>query len=335
MIGVLAIISILVLVLVPVLMKEVDRQTRKDEEARLKSASEAFQNAAMRNRAIAGATNWATVLAAQLGWRIEDVLTNRRANARVFLIDPALRVGLTSSSVLPFTQTWQGSLPPTSARIVLLSSVGEPLPSDLVSGVAASTSAFNAVWEAAPETMPAGWSWSGRASDLCVQRITLTPLFSPVVLNNFDGSPGKYGVDTSVTNTMTTNTFSTWHLRSTELRLHGNNNLLQSTEVVQTPVSYVYENGIWRGRAFMSMSTKRLAGQDLQDAVDLFLSAPRNVNAKNSVTQSNVVAALTSYMQKYLTWANGGFSYQTSDIKPVKDAQTLIGNYVTDLIFKP
>lgn len=333
--GVLTIISILAVILVPVLVQQVDRATRLEEEARLETMAAGFEEAVMRTKTIPGGTNWADFLGNQLGWQAQEVLANRRGVSRIFLIDPALRIGPSSGSVLPFVQNWQGSLPPESARVLLISSLGEPLPEDLSSGVATSTNAFNAIWNAAPATLPAGWTWVGRAADLCVRRVALTPLFAPVVLNNFDGAAGRFGVETGSTNLMTSTTVSTWYLRGTALRLHGNNGLLQSTEIVQGPVSYVYENAIWRGRAFMSLGTKRLKGQDLQDAVDLFLTSPWNVNAKNGITQSNVVASLVAYMEEYLTWQNLGFSTQTADLKPVLDAQTLIGNNVTDLIFKP
>ncbi len=281
------------------------------------------------------ATGRTVFVAGQIGWRSAEIQTNTRGNVRVFLIDPALRVGKTPGSVLPFTQDWEGSLAPVSPRVLIVSSVGEPLPSGLVSGVASTTNAFNAIWSAPVSATPSGWTWSGRPEDLRIQRIAMDRMFHPVVLNSFDSSKGRFGVDTGVTNLMGTNIFTTWYLKGTALRLHANDGALQSTEVVQDAVSYVYEHGTWRGRAFMSMGTKRLSGQDLQDAVDLFLSAQWNVNAKSSVTQQDVVNALTAYMQQYIAWANGGFSYVTATIKPVQDAQTIVGNRVTDLIFKP
>lgn len=335
MIGVLAILSILAVALVPVLMREVDRLTRRDEEARLKAMGVGYQQAAMRNRVISGAPDWAQGIGLQIGWRTEDVLTNGRGGARVFLIDPLLRIGTGAASVLPFTQDWRGSLPPVSARILLISSLGEALPAGLSNGVAANSTAFEAIWGADTETVPAGWTWTGRGSDLCVQRISLAPLFTSVVLNNFDTAAGRFGVDTGQTNLMTSTVFSTWYLRGTVLRLHGNDGLLQSSEVAQDSISYVYENTKWRGRAFMSMGAKRLAGQDLQDAMDLFLAAPWNSNAKFGTKQADAVAALSGYMSQYLAWATAGFPYTTALVKPVKDAQTLIGTSTTQLIFKP
>jgi prepilin-type N-terminal cleavage/methylation domain-containing protein len=337
MVAVLAIIAILSLVLVPVLLQEVDRLTRKDEENRLASIARGFQSSMLRNRTIASATNWASVVGTELGWRTEAVMTNGRGIARVFLIDPLLRIGPATNSVLPFTQDVSGSRAPTSPRLMIISSIGEALPTNIVTGVASSTNAFQAIWDAATDVIPSGWTWSGRPTDLRVQRIFLTPMFTTVSLNNVDTLAGKYGVDTGTTNTMTAgnSTFSTWYIRGTALRLHGNDNALQSAEVVQTPVSYVYEKGIWRGRAFMSLGTKRFNGQDLQDVADFFLSSPWNSNAKNSAKQSNVVAALTGYMQAYLTWQAGGFSYANSDLKPVGDAQVVVQNVTSDLIFKP
>ncbi len=53
------------------------------------------------------------------------------------------------------------------------------------------------------------------------------------------------------------------------------------------------------------------------------------------MTQQDVVNALTAYMQQYLTWASGGFTYTTTALKPLGDAQAILGSRVTDLIFKP
>lgn len=335
LIGVLAVLSILVAMLAPVLIYQIDQQARRDEEERLRRIAVGFETAVARTRSIPGGATWASFVASQIGWRFEEIQTNTRGNARVYLIDPALRVGKTAASVLPYTQDWEGSLAPVSPRVLIVSSVGEPLPAGMVSGVATTTNAFNAIWSAPVGGMPPGWTWNGRPDDLRIQRFTMDRMFHPVVLNSFEASKGRFGVDAGITNLMTTNVFTTWYLKGTALRLHGNDGALQSTEVVHDSVSYVYEHGTWRGRAFMSMGTKRLSGQDLQDAVDLFLTAPWNVNAKNSVKQQDVVNALTTYMQQYIAWANGGFSYVTTDLKPVQDAQTIVATRVTDLIFKP
>jgi prepilin-type N-terminal cleavage/methylation domain-containing protein len=335
MMAVLAILAVLAGVLAPVLVRELDRWVRKDEDARLKALSDGFQQGVMRLRQIPDATTWTTFVATQMGITTNDVRKNVRGNERLLLVDPALRIGTSAGSVLPFTQNWQGSLAPVSARILVVSSVGEPLPSGLQSDIAAGRLSFATIWNAGTDAVPSDWTWAGRGTDLCLQRIPLTPLFVEVVLNNFDGLAGRFGVDAGITNLMTTTSFSTWYLRATVLRLHGNNGLLQSAEVIQNPVSYVYENAKWHGRAFMSLGTKRLTGQDLQDAMEMFLAAPWNTNAKQGVRQADVVAALEGYMQQYLNWEDINFSYATSDIKPVKDAQTLVGSKTTDLIFKP
>src|SRR5436190_1399870 len=141
LIGVLAVMAILAAVLVPSLIRQMDRIAGEQESAALKSFGDALQQSIMRKRYIPSGTDWATNIATELGVDVTNVSTNQaRRQPRFFLIDPALRVG-NNSYGLPYNQNltnWaSGSVttitnnlgalvivPPLSPRLLILSSIG-------------------------------------------------------------------------------------------------------------------------------------------------------------------------------------------------------------------
>ena len=169
---------------------------------------------------------------------------SHRRLPQVLLIAPAV----SNTIPIPYTQGYRGisNSVPLSLGMVLLSSVSAPLPTGLVSGFASSSAAFNAIWSAAENTVPAGWTWSCRGEDLRIVRINLGTLFVPLALN-YDTHPmgavnqGRFTVDGSSTSAITsTPTFISNYLISTVLGLHhhaGSANTLQVQIVLQTPTS--------------------------------------------------------------------------------------------------
>src|SRR5437867_7195065 len=94
LIGVLAVMAILAAVLVPSLIRQMDRIAGEQESAALKSFGDALQQSILRKRYIPSASDWATNIAAELGADVANVNTNQaRRQPRFFLIDPALRTG--------------------------------------------------------------------------------------------------------------------------------------------------------------------------------------------------------------------------------------------------
>ena len=88
----------------------------------------------MRNRYIPNDADWAAAVATELGVDTAAVTTNPRRQPRLFLIDPNLSI---ADAGLPYTQTSPGSVSqPVSPRVIILSSVGTPLPAGVVSGTA-------------------------------------------------------------------------------------------------------------------------------------------------------------------------------------------------------
>src|SRR5260221_4219132 len=102
LIGVLAVIAVLAGLLVPVLIRQLDRVAGEQETAALKSFSDAFRQSVLRNRYVPGATDWATNIAGELGVDVANVITNARKLPRFFLIDPSFSI---AGAGLPYTQT--------------------------------------------------------------------------------------------------------------------------------------------------------------------------------------------------------------------------------------
>src|SRR2546427_440438 len=209
MIGVLAVIAILMVVLVPALLRQMDRMAGEQEKASLKSIGDALQQSVLRNRYIPSGSDWATNAAIELGVNVFNVTTNARTWPRLFLIDPALQVGANGAG-LPYTQNSTGSVvtaggaitAPVSPRVLILSCIAGALPAGLASGIASSND-FNALWNwnDAGGALPASstWSgWPGASDDLQVQRLNLSPLFVHLLLNTYSssGSP-RYSIDST------------------------------------------------------------------------------------------------------------------------------------------
>src|SRR5438477_9026919 len=103
LIGVLAVMAILAAVMVPALIRQMDRIAGEQESAALKSFGDALQQSIMRKRYIPGTSDWATNIASELGVDVANVTSNSRRQPRFFLIDPALQIG-TNGGSLPYTQ---------------------------------------------------------------------------------------------------------------------------------------------------------------------------------------------------------------------------------------
>ena len=216
-VGVLAILAILALVVFSVTTRSLDFAAANLESTSLANYATAFQNNILRNRYIPGASDWATVIAAELGVNVSSVTNNgHNITNRFFLIDPALQIGTNAAGMLPYVQSNlvlyvaanSQAYQPNSPRVMIVSSLSTPLPDFVTSGTA-SSAVFNNLWNwpnqsAAP---PAGWpaNWNNRGTDLVVQRINLAPLFVHLTLQDYPPSSsytnsGQYAIDRLATN---------------------------------------------------------------------------------------------------------------------------------------
>src|SRR5436190_2131078 len=198
MIGTLALIAILAAVLLPVLVRQTDKVIADQEVATLKSFRDAFQQYVLTTRVVPDQTIWYSATAAKLGFGANDVLYNIRqqshtiTNSRVFLIDPALQMGNPATPTgLPYSQTnyyvanatVSTPMLPVNPRVMIVSSLGRPLPNTVVSGSFGDTTThpyFANLWNSKDGTVPSdgAWNgWTGNPGDVTLQRINLGPLF--------------------------------------------------------------------------------------------------------------------------------------------------------------
>jgi hypothetical protein len=344
LVGVLAIMAILAVALIPALMKGYDRAARENESRSLESMGTGLRGHIVRFQNIPNHTNYAPVLATELGWQVSDVLTNARGMRRVFLIDP----WITNTLQVPYTQSSIGLTNPITpfVRVIFLSSVGAPLPGSLVSGIASSPTVFSNIWNAAELAVPTGWTWKGNGEDLRMCRVDLDSLFVPVVLN-YDTytvnstNRGRFTIGTSVTNILPIiPSYTASFIKGSVLGLHSHSdsaNTLQVREVVQHPLSFVYEKDAWRGQLFLGRGLRLTSGLDLQAAHDLFVASPSNMNAQGSpmATPTLVVNALSNYMVAYLSWRDAGFPSKDATYTAVTKAQSDMEGASIDLLHKP
>lgn len=201
LIGVLAVIAILATVIFTVTIKSLDRVANDQELAQLQTINQALRSSILRNGYIPkayGTSNWVQMVAQEMGSDEASVSANGRRLPRYLLIDPAIQIGGIGATVMAtngYRQTPPGSAAPTNPRLLILSSIGVPLPAAISNGVPASSADFDGIWNAADGALPTGsaWtSWKG-VNDLKINRVNLQPLFVHLYLrltNSVVTSPG-------------------------------------------------------------------------------------------------------------------------------------------------
>jgi hypothetical protein len=326
MLGVLVVIVILALAILPALMKQADMTARDVEVKSQQSIVGGLQTCVVKTRIIPGADTIPQAVAAQLGWLTADVTSNARGQPRYFIVDPALRVG-TSTGTLPYVQNTNGSILPVNPRLMVISSMGQPLPTAVSSGPATSAAVFEQIWNSADKVAPTGWTSGGVWEDIVIQRLNLGLLFTQVILNNSPASLtptnklGRYSLDNTNNHVFLPSVpFSAYFLKGTALGLHSSAGALQVLQVLQDcpqltngapyfiSPSYVYEQGLWRGKLFMAPNSGLVrCGSDLQAAYEVFMSGPPNVYKVGSVTQNTLTWSMYLFMSNYVNWASADF----------------------------
>ena len=338
MIAVLAVIAVLAAVLVPALIKQLDWAAGQSEASALKRFGDGLRASILKNRAIPDQSSWAQVIAATVGMQTNDVFKNPRNVARVYLIDPALRIGPSSTSqLLPYAQSTNGAATPANPRVMILSSLAQALP--VSSGTNA---AFDTIWNTADGAVPADSAWSGykRGDDLKIQRVNLTPLFHQLFLNNITNSNCGVTFD-SATNRITTNAFSGYYLDGTVLSLYWTNTLV-AQQVLTRDCGFTFDGTGWHGSLLNAPTPSGGGGSgsgsfsNLDFILPLFLATTNNPRSGQSPLA--VFTALTNYMMTYKTWANTNFAASGPAFNAVMNSSTGSANVLdaaTLLLIKP
>ena len=315
MIGVLAVIAITAAMLLPVLTKTTDSAVAGQETASLQSFGTALQNNILRTRSIPATTNWITVVAGETGLTLSNVAYTVRQQPRLLLVDTNGFGSLT----LPYSQTAAGTPNPltnsTLPRFMIVSSLGTALPALLGTNGFPSSTNFNALWNCPAGTVPTNspWNtWTGKSSDVSVQRVSLSTLFARLTLNNSDPTNALYGIDTfAASNLAATNLFSAYYLIGTVFNLYMAGTNLEAAQVLQRDSSWNFSGGVWRSAPAPAVGTIVLAStaDPHQSLVQTFCT-----NACNPWTRTYPTAVyndFTNYMGLYMQYSSGGFTNKT------------------------
>lgn len=266
-IGALAVVALIVGVAAQSGFERLKQADRATEAADLSQIITGIERAVVRTRSVPTASNWVTVVAGHLSKSTNQIAKTRQGHTRVLLFDPNFKIGPSVTNTLPFVQTATGSILPSNARAVVVSSIASALPTLTATN-------FAELWNATSGTLPAGWAnWGGSASDLRIERLDFSRLFRRVILNNLDSAAAApYGVDgTNIVTIAPLQQVEGWFVDTSQVNLYFNTLALQARETLAEDTSYVFENGRW-GR---SVTYGTGAGStELAELVDAFVDTP-------------------------------------------------------------
>lgn len=320
MLAVLAVMVVLALAIAPAFINRFNLEARQQESRKLSGIAQSAQSLARRQGYLPHPSTFNATVALQAGMSLEQIAVNSRQIPRVIVSEADVLVGPFPGGGLPYQQGVNGSIRPQNARMMIISSMNDPLPSGLASGPMAKAS-FDAIWEAKPNTVPAGWNWSGLGDDLRIQRINWATEFVELSLNNVGPDVGRYMFD-SATNTTPSLTnsalpiipFVTWVVKGTKVSLHSPAGSFQASEIINESISFVCDHGVWRaaglpawtgGAAGHPFADRRLNGSDVQAAANLFLAVEPK---KPGTNHELVVQKAITFFRSYLDYAGANFS---------------------------
>ena len=260
MIGVMAIIAIVATIITPNLARRISRINGEKEDDTLGVLADGLVRYVKAYQGIPGGSTWVTNVSTMTGVPVKQVryFNSDTNNARVYLIHPAFVPTNAATTDPLWTQTSSGATSVTNAKIIILSSQKANLALPVSSGKAASSAAFDAIWDwnfdPVTKAPPAGWpvSWNGNGEYLHVQRINLAGQFYRVTFSNSQ-FPSVYpavqfGSASSVT-LNSTSAIDAYYIQSTYLRLYkdsGAGGALDLSYGVESAMNFLYESNRWR-----------------------------------------------------------------------------------------
>jgi len=335
LVGVLAVMAVMATMLMPVLIRQLQLAATEQEVQDMERVAQGLRSHIVRAKQIPDETAWAEAVAEELGRPVSEVITNSRRGPRVFLIDPAFRVGAEEEDVLPYAQGMSGSLEPVSPRLIILSNL-DPSKVVPVSAGVIDAEDFEALWNIAEGRAPLDWSgrWSTGGEDLIIQRINLAPLFKRIILNTFDSAAlGFYAIDDASSSTLPSSGVDAWYLEGTMLSLYDSAHELESRQILKQPATFVYQRDAWRGQIYEGLE---LTDDDLYLANTLLTNSAQNPDAPGGGTPTGLMNALNNYMNRYAEWDAEGFPGSGSaSHNAVEAAGQTLKSVSENLIYKP
>jgi prepilin-type N-terminal cleavage/methylation domain-containing protein len=305
-IGVMAVLAMLAAILLPAFIKQIDKAVADQESASLASFGDALQRSVSRNRQIPSTGTWAATVAAELGLDVTSVLNTVRRQPRVFLVENNW-FGLNST---PYVQTSAGTNLPASPRLMIVSSLGAPLP--VFGG-----NDFTNLWNSAAGRIPTNgaWtSWNGKPADVIVQRINLSSSFVHLMLNYYASTNSAwYAIDNGSTNGPIS-ALDSYFFRNSVVNLYiGPGQYFDTQLILNSDTSlWFYQNnwrGILPGYTGVPGATNSANAFDFSALINGFLNAPAPGNGTGP-QQVFVVQSFIDYMDAYTAWAAGNFGNQ-------------------------
>ena len=317
LIGVMAVLSLLSAIIVPVIIKELDAAAVSAETDNLANIVNNLGFQVMRSNSIPSEATWAAAAGTWLSQPTAKIMTNARNYNRLLVIDTNGWLAQVLPTTGYFTQTVAGANNPNNARVMVVTSLTTNLPAALVSRP--SSAVFGDLWNTLPGKLPTNsmWAkanWKGRGDDLLIQRLNLQPFFHRVILvNGSAGLQASYSINGSSPTLIPLGGagLDAYFIDGTALGLYDTNvpPVLQSTAIIKNDYSLLYENLIWRDQLFLGLTlVTNSPPSDAQGIATAFFSqAPPggwsgNANKWGGTPQS-VLGLINSYMDGYATWA--------------------------------
>ncbi|MCB1128729.1 MAG: hypothetical protein KDM81_19695, partial [Verrucomicrobiae bacterium] len=295
-----------------VLIRHYDLVSRQEEKIAMAELRQTLERFVMDAGNIPPPVQTLGLLSMCSGLSREQAEVNRAGNPRALIADPGMGLGPQGTGGLPYAQNRFGSLPPLRPRLLLVSSVGAPLPEEIITGATLRQKDFDAIWSTPQGIMPADWEWEGDPNDLCVEQIHLGPLFTEVTLRYYADDASHFGtyavashpVPNDLPALLSTNTFRTHLLRGSFLSLYGTDGALQFRDILQDDgLIYTCRDGVWhRGMGNLGSRVgpviRHPTPEEFSDCVAAFMSPEVPLWSDNdSAGKEDLVLALLQFLQ--------------------------------------
>jgi hypothetical protein len=226
---------------------------------------------------------------------------------------------------------------PSSARIALVGSIGQPLPN--ING-AITTANFNNIWNAAQGTVPSyltGQGWAGTADDLVIQRVSIDQLFHHLVLTTRDyTSAAGYSINTTAShNTVTYNAtgLDSYYLHGTTVGLWDAKGLTNRF-LLTGDISFTFDGGMWQSQLTGGSADNSGVATNFAAAAAAFVATP--LVGKSGSTAQSVLSAFYGFMYGYTVWANECPHFQAQASAQIQQADyqflNVLGQNATGII---
>lgn len=303
-IGVLAIGALLLGLVAPVLQQALEDEAHEVEQAKLHSLGSGLRAVIALNGQIPSPTEVFGLVAPHLGWREQAAGTNSRGNGRVVLVDPNHRVGSNTNQALPYFQSAIGSVAPQRVRLLLVSSMGEPLPRGLTNG-ALDEVGFQELWNLEAGRNPRGWMWDGQGTDLLLERVDLTEALVPVSWSVLADVRPRISVGTNASYSLAQGFLNGWYLRGTWVHLEDASGQRQVSERLVAPASFRFEAGNWRRTGSWNGLSESPSGADFAARSQRLLALPVPAGGSSNAP-GRLLSAMTNFTGAYERWVTAG-----------------------------